>query len=264
MSKYWREFSVAVRRRETPFYDRIYRIGKWMRNPPMPCIKPLHSLLYWEWLLRKSLWHNLWRIVYYEPMFKSQCVSVGPGFRMEYAGNGSTRISGDLQIYIGSNVTIFDNTFFVGLKVFDKPALHIGDNTYIGPEVHFLVGSKVSIGNHCMIGSNLITDNPGHSINVMNRLGGRGYPDKEKIKPINIGDFVWLPLGTVVTSGVTIGDGVVAILGAHINTNIPPFCMVAGRPAKIIRKLPIPEELIKIVGKDRYEFYLESHKNLEL
>jgi acetyltransferase-like isoleucine patch superfamily enzyme len=183
---------------------------------------------------------------------------------MEYAGNGLTRISGDVQIYIGSNVTIFDNTIFTGLKVFDKPEVHIGDNTYIGPQVHFLAASEIRIGKHCMIGSNIITDNPGHSVNVLNRLGGKGYPDKEKIKPISIGDFVWLPLGTVVTPGVTIGDGVVAILGAQISTNIPPFCMVAGRPAKIIRKLSIPEEIIAIVGKERYESYLKSHENFEI
>jgi hypothetical protein len=129
----WREFSVAVRRGETPFYGRLYKIGKWVRHFSVPTVKPLHSLLYWEWLLRKNLWHNFWRIVYYEPMFKSQCKTVGPGFRMEYAGNGITRIAGDLQLYIGSNVTIFDNTFFSGLKVMEKPKLYIGDNTYIAP-----------------------------------------------------------------------------------------------------------------------------------
>lgn len=266
MNKYWREFSVAVRRRETPFYDRIYRIGKWMRNPPMPCIKPLHSLLYWEWSLRTSLWHNFWRIVYYEPMFKSQCVSVGPGFRMEYAGNGTTRIEGDLQLYIGSNVTIFDNTFFVGLKVFDKPELHIGDNTYIAPEVHLFVGREIRIGRNCMIGSHVITDNPGHSVNsTINRLGDSGgSAPAENIRPVSIGDFCMVAVGTYIYPGVTMGDGVVARLGTHITQSIPPFCLVAGNPAKIIRKLPIPQEIIKIVGKERYESYLASHEALDL
>ena len=265
MIKNWREFSVAVRRRKTPFYDRIYRLGKWVRNPPMPCIKPFHSLLYWEWSLRTSLWHNFWRIFYYEPMFRSQCVSVGSGFRMEYAGNGTTRVLGDLQLYIGSNVTIFDSTTFIGLKVLDKPKIHIGDNTYLGPGVHLVVGQEIRIGRNCSIGSAIITDNPGHSTNIIRRLEpGMGSPAPEDIRPVKIGDFCWLRKGTFVYPGVTIGDGVVALAGTHINRDVPPFCFVAGHPMVIVRKFDIPKELIDIVGRERYESYLKSHEGLDL
>jgi acetyltransferase-like isoleucine patch superfamily enzyme len=264
MKRNWREFSVAVRRRETPFYDRVFRLAKWVRGLSFPCIKPLHSFLSWEWTLRTSLWHNFWRIVYYEPMFKSQCVAVGPGFRMEYAGNGTTRIAGDLQLHIGSHVTIFDNTIFTGLKILDKPKLYIGDNTYIGPRVWLSVGREIAIGRSCAIGSTLITDNPGHSMNILNRLeAGSGSPAPEGIRPVKIGDFCWLPLATYVYPGVIIGDGVVALAGTHISQDIPPFCLVAGNPGKIIKKLPIPEELIEVVGRERYESYLESHRILD-
>jgi acetyltransferase-like isoleucine patch superfamily enzyme len=184
---------------------------------------------------------------------------------MEYAGNGTTRVFGDLQIYIGSNVTIFDNTSFVGLKVLDKPELHIGDQTYLGPLVRIMVGREIRIGKNCAIGSKLITDNPGHSTNILSRLkNASGSPAHEEIRPVKIGDFCWLPLDTYVYPGVTLGDGVVALAGAHINHDVPPFCMVAGYPARIIRKLPIPEELIEIVGKERYESYLKAHEELRL
>ncbi len=261
----WQELSVKIRRRESPFYDRLYRIAKLFRGISFPCIKPLHSLLYWEWASRTMAWHNFWRVVYYEPIFKSQCMSVGPGFRMEYAGNGSTRIEGNLEIYIGSNVIIFDNTFFAGLKVFDKPRLHIGDNSYIGPLVRLMVGKEIRIGKNCAIGSRLITDNPGHSRDVLRRLeSGVGNPLPEDIRPVTIGDFVWLPIETFVYPGVTIGDGVVALAGAHINRDMPSFCLVAGQPAKIIRKLEIPERIIDIVGRERYEEYLRVHKAVNL
>ena len=265
MKRNWREFSVAVRRRETPFYDRVYRLAKRIQGLSFPRVKPLYSFLYWEWAFRTSLWHNFWRIVYYEPMFKSQCVSVGPGFRMEYAGNGTTRIAGDLQLHIGSHVTIFDNTIFTGLKVLNKPKLYIGDNTYVGPGVWLSVAQKIVIGKSCIITSRLITDNPGHSMNILSRLeSGSGSPSTEDIRPVKIGDFCWLRKGTYVYPGVTIGDGVIATIGSHINQDIPPFCQVAGQPARIIRKLPIPEELMEIVGKERYESYLESHRTLDL
>ncbi|MDD1778799.1 MAG: acyltransferase, partial [Candidatus Helarchaeota archaeon] len=183
----------------------------------------------------------------------------------EYAGNGTTRVFGDLQIYIGSNVTIFDNTTFIGLKVLDKPKLRIGDNTYLGPAVRLSVGQEVTIGKNCAIGSILITDNPGHPTNIISRLeSGSGSPAPGDIRPVRIGDFCWLPMDTYVYPGVTIGDGVVALAGTHINKDVPPFCQVAGQPMRIIRKLPIPPEIVDLVGKERYESYLKAHENLKL
>jgi acetyltransferase-like isoleucine patch superfamily enzyme len=184
---------------------------------------------------------------------------------MEYAGNGITRIMGDLQLYIGSNVTIFDNTSFVGLKIFDKPELHIGDNSYLGPDVSIMVGREIRIGRNCAIGSVLITDNPGHSTNIFSRLeSGSGSPNSGDIRPVKIGDFCWFPLGTYVYPGVTVGDGVVALAGTHINKDVPPFCRIAGQPMRIICKLPIPPEIVNLVGNERYESYLKAHEELKL
>jgi len=266
MKRSFRELSVAIRRQETPTYSFLYKIAKALRDISMPTIKPVHNILYHEWSIRTSIWHSIWRVVYYEPLFKSQCIQVGSKFRMEYAGNGIARIFGDLQIYIGSNVIFFDNIGLAGLKVIDKPELHIGDNTYIGPFVRFQIGKEIRVGNNCLIGSRLITDNPGHSLNdVINRLkSSGGTPIPEEIRPVRIGDFCMLGLDTYVTSGVTVGDGVVAIVGANINKDVPPFCIVAGNPARIVRKLDIPEELIDIVGKERYESYIEAHKAIDM
>jgi acetyltransferase-like isoleucine patch superfamily enzyme len=170
-----------------------------------------------------------------------------------------------LQLYIGSNVTIFDSTIFTGLKVLNKPKLYIGDNTYIGPWVWLSVGKEIKIGSYCVITSKLITDNPGHPRNTISRLeSASGIPDPDDIRPVKIGDFCWLRMDTYVYPGVTIGDGVVALAGTHISEDIPPFCLVAGSPGKIIKKLPIPEELIEVVGKEKYESYLESHRILDL
>lgn len=256
----WREFTTKIRRKETPLYARFYDIAKVIRGVSFPMIGPVHSFLYHEWELRTTIWHAFWRVVYYEPIFKSQCVCVGPGFKMHYAGNGSTRILGDLQVYIGSNVTIFDNVAFVGLKVLDKPELHIGDNTYIGPDVKFRVGKKITIGKHCFISSRFIADNPGHPLDdVLARMqSGGGSPSPETIRSIAIGDFCWLTLGTAVYPGTTVGDGVVAKLGTHLSKTVPPFCLVSGNPWKVEKKLPIPEELKEHFGEDRYRMWKEQ------
>lgn len=261
-----KNFIRRIKRRETPLYNFLFLAAKRFRQISMPCNRVIHGMLYHEWQMRKFLWHAFWRVVYYEPMFKSQCTSVGKNFRMEYAGNGSAKIFGNLSLHFGNNVRIFDNTQFAGLKVLDNPELHIGDNTYIGPLVRFMVADRITVGSHCLITSRIITDNPGHPIDdVMDRMtSGGGSPAPETIKPIVIGDFCFLPLDTVVYPGVTIGDGVVAKVGTHINKDVPPFCQIAGNPMRIIRKLPIPEELKEIVGEDRFNSYLQAHAKLEL
>lgn len=265
MALNWREVSVKIRRRETPFYERLYTIAKAIRGVSFPMNRTVHGFLYREWVLRTTLWHEFWRVAYYEPMFKSQCVSVGSNFKMHYAGNGSTKISGDLQVHIGSNVTIFDNVAFVGLKVLDKPELRIGDNTYIGPEVKFRVGKNITIGSYCMVASRFIADNPGHQIDdVLARMqSGGGPPMPETIRPVSIGDFCWLTLGTAIYPGAVVGDGVVAKLGTHLSRTVPPFCLVSGNPWKVEKKLPVPEELRDIVGPERYEGYLEAHRDVD-
>lgn len=266
MALSWRELSAKIRRRESPFYERLYALGKVVRGLSFPMNKTLHGFLYHEWALRTRLWHEFWRVTYYEPMFKSQCVSVGPRFRMEYAGNGTTRIFGNLQIFIGSDVTMFDNVSLVGLKVLDRPELHIGDHCYIAPNVRIMVGKKVTIGSYSMVGCRLIADNQGHPFDdVLARMqSGGGSPRPETIRPVTIGDFCQLTLDSVVYPGTIVGDGVVAKLGAHLNRNVPPFCLVSGNPWKVDKKLPIPEELKEIVGSERYESYLEAHRAIDL
>lgn len=259
-------FVRRIKRRETPLYNFLFHVAKKITHFSIPYSRFFHGILYHEWQLRRSLWHAFWRVIYYEPMFKSQCASVGKKFRMEYAGNGSAKIYGNLSLHFGDNVRIFDNTRFAGLKVHENPELYIGDNTYIGPLVRFMVGKRITVGQHCLITSRIITDNPGHPIDdVLARMSsGGGSPAAKTIKPIVIGDFCFLPLDTVIYPGVTIGDGVVARVGTHIHKDVPPFCQIAGNPMRIVRKLSVPEELKDFVGEDRFHAYLQSHAMLEL
>ncbi len=243
-----------IRRQETPFYARLYRIASRVRRASVPTIGPLHRLLYREWAARTAAWHEFWRVVYYEPMFRSRCASVGPGFRMMYAGNGTTRICGPLRIHLGRNVTLFDNTALYGVQSYANPELHVGDDTYVGPNVRILVAREVRIGRHCLVASRLVTDNPGHPVDdVMARLRpGGGLPEPASVRPVSIGDFCFLPIDTVVYPGVRVGDGVVAAVGSHLTHDVPPFCLVAGNPARIVRRLPIPAELLPLVGPERF------------
>ena len=111
----------------------------------------------------------------------------------------------------------------------------------------------------------MITDNPGHPVDVMSRLeSGGGSPSPDSIRPVTIGNFCWFSVETVVYPGVNVSDGVVARVGTHINRDVPPFCQIAGNPMRIVKKLPIPEGLKEIVGKDRFNEYVLAQKQHDL
>ncbi len=265
---FFARFSLAVRRRETPFYDAIYRFAKALFSVNMPCIPGLHRFLYSEWDMRTRSWHEFWRVVYYEPMFKARCRKVGKRFRLEYAGNGICRVLGNLQIYIGDDVYTFDNIGLSATRVYDEPQLHIGSQCILGPRCRIHVAQEVRLGFRSMIGSEtLITDNSGHPANPVKRLApGGGLPDKERVKPVSIGDHTFLGQGCVVYPGAQVGDGVLAKAGTHIMGTIPPFAIIGGNPCKVSRLAYIPEEMRSVAGEEKYaqwlaeqEVYMQKH-----
>ncbi len=81
------------------------------------------------------------------------------------------------------------------------------------------------------------------------------FKDKSRVKVLNmkkvtnIGSDVWIGSGVSIKCGVTIGDGAVVGYNSNVTKDVPPYCVVAGNPAKFIKKRysdEIIDELIKI------------------
>ncbi len=254
----WTRFCLAVRRKETPFHARVHDAARRVLGMTVPVIPGLHRFLYREWAARTLAWHNFWRIVYYEPMFKSMCREVGPGFKLWYAGNGICRLRGNLIVRLGENVTMFDNTGLTGLRIFDEPELVVGGNTYIGPLARILVARRISIGAHCILGSRvMLMDNPGHPVEAADRLvPGGGLPGPETVRPVSVGDYCHICTGSYVYPGAEVGDGVVAKIGAHLKGRIPPFALVEGNPCRVVKLLPISGEIRARAGEARYAAWI--------
>ena len=114
--------------------------------------------------------------------------------------------------------------------------VQIGAHTYIGPHVHidFLyphlvqIGDYVSIGMYCMIFAH---SNPTCSV----WLKTNKYP--RSVAPVIIKDGAWIPPGTIILPGVTIGEHSVVAAGSIVTKDVEPFTMVGGRPAKLIKRL---------------------------
>jgi maltose O-acetyltransferase len=122
---------------------------------------------------------------------------------------------------------------------FRMTGVSIGEGTNITPGLIVNDGYSglVRIGNRVSIATNvtLVADsNPNNS-----RLGAEPYVRERLIKtaPVVIEDDVWLGTNAVVLPGVRVGRGAVVGAGAVVTRDVPPFVVVAGAPARVIRTL---------------------------
>jgi len=144
------------------------------------------------------------------------------------------------EIIIGNSSIIFGNlaTEKGGSKI------QISDRVFIGRSV--LVASKsIIIEENVLISSNcFITDNDGHSLDyrvrrndVINRLRGCKNWKNIKDKPVRICKNSWIGYGSIILKGVTIGEGSIVGAGSVVTSSVPPFTVVAGNPAKVLRRI---------------------------
>ncbi|HLG21716.1 MAG TPA: acyltransferase [Candidatus Manganitrophaceae bacterium] len=230
----FQQFALKIRRREGSFYKSLYSLALRARHVECPVMIPLHRLLYYERRFRKSFWHYLKRVFYYEPLFKSVCKEVGRKFRLI---NGIPLIEGHLDIYIGQNVTVNGITTLSGATVCEKPALYVGDGSYIGYQVMISVGPCVKIGRHVLIADRVsLIGYDGHPQDPVQRLRRLPAP-KENGLPIVIGDNVWICSNATVLKGVTIGEGAIVAAQSVVTADVPPHTVVAGNPAHEVKRL---------------------------
>ncbi len=222
-----------VKNRENAFFDRLYLIVKYLINFSFPCSRPFHKMLWWERKIRRALWGWLLRVFYYTPLFKSLCHKVGKNLNLI---EGLPYTNENLTIRIGDNVRIYGSAGFNGYKVYEKPLLEIGDDTFIGPDVRVGVGKEIRIGNHCLIAARVfMADHDGHHLDWEKRRANQSV-DKQDIRPIIIEDDAWVGEGVFICKGVTIGRGAIVAARSVVTKDVPPFAVVAGNPARAIKK----------------------------
>ena len=132
-----------------------------------------------------------------------------------------------------NKITIGRN-FYCGKDCFvsSKNIFIIGDNFYMGSYCHLAANSK--IGNDVLLASFVSLVGGDHKIDDINttiREAGR-----DKFKPIEIEDNVWIGHGVIVMHGVKIFSGAVVAAGSVVTKNIPRDEIWGGVPAKFIRK----------------------------
>lgn len=149
-------------------------------------------------------------------------------------------------IRIGDNVAIISSwrratasplAFPTRLRVFGRPAaIYIGNGCQLNGTAITARSTAITLGRQVMLGPNcIIVDSDFHA---------PWPPEKRQTEPgyerdcaVNIGDFVWIGMNSIILKGVSIGEGAIIGAGSVVTRDIPENCLACGNPARVIRNL---------------------------
>lgn len=180
------------------------------------------------------------RFLWFEPLFRSQCKTVGSRFQMEQlpyiVGRGKILI-GDGVRFSGKPSMTFSSRYSA------EPILQIGDGSFLGHNCGLTIGRSIHIGRNCLVAGNVrISDFDGHPLDA--DLRRRGEPAAaEDVQPVSIGNDVWIGHGAIILKGVRIGDRAVIGARAVVTGDVPADAVVAGNPARIVKQLNGPTSI---------------------
>ena len=164
--------------------------------------------------------------------------------RFKRFGKGSL-LAPEVQIFNPQFMEVGDNTSIMGHCVLETCT--VDDNT-----PRMVVGSKVSLGeythvtcaNHIVIGEGTLT---GRFVLITDNAHGESKYEDLLLPPMQrkivspgeviIGRNVWIGDKTTILPGVKVGDGAIIAANAVVTKDVPPYAVVAGVPAKVVKQI---------------------------
>lgn len=119
------------------------------------------------------------------------------------------------------------------------PIISIGENVHIETDCHISAIEAVYIGDNVLIGSFVYISDHRHGVYSNNDI--ETAPIKRNLSSkgcIKIEDNVWIGEKVIILPGVTVGKYSIIGAGSIVTKDIPPYCIAAGNPAKIIKQIP--------------------------
>ena len=182
----------------------------------------------WKWYERNSLPWN--RLAIHREMARREAF-----VRWPVHGNVLEALrAGRLQI--GAKSLLEPN---VWITAPGDARVRIGAGTFLNMGVMIAAEELVEIGDHCMLANGCFVSDASHRYDDPEKpITWQGFHSKG---PTRIGDNCWLGAHAVVTSGVSIGQRCVVGAGSVVTKDVEPYSIVAGSPAKLIRKIEYGE-----------------------
>lgn len=131
-------------------------------------------------------------------------------------------------ITMGDRVEIEHDVY---LKLAGRAAtLAIGDYSFVAARCVIHVAENVTIGAHTLVGTGVVIADHTHNSSRAQRFDEQGIAST----PVTIGDDVLINPGVIILPGVTVGDGAIVAAGAVVATDVAPYTIVGGIPARVI------------------------------
>jgi acetyltransferase-like isoleucine patch superfamily enzyme len=123
----------------------------------------------------------------------------------------------------------------VWLTAPDGARIRIGQGTFLNLGVMIASAGLVEVGEHCMFANGCFITDADHRFDDPKRpVPWQGFTSKG---PTRVGDNVWCGAHVVITGGVTVGERCVIGANSVVTQDIPPYSVVAGAPAKVLRTI---------------------------
>ncbi len=144
------------------------------------------------------------------------------------------------------------------VRLFNPACVSVGKASYGPLDVHTWghAGERLSIGHFVSIaeGASFLLggNHPYRGFSTYPfKVKLLGHPHEAQTKgPITIGDDVWIGMNAMILSGVTVGQGAVIGAGAVVASDVPPYAIVAGNPARVVRYRFPPAVIAKLLTLD--------------
>ena len=207
--------------------------------------------------VRRLIKSGLW---FFAPPLRHVRHLLSPGARALSAGaHSSARLTGGGHLVVTDRAVVGRRT---RLTVPHNATLELGSAAWLGDDCDVSVNRYVSIGAHtslqdrtiilgdvilgagCACGPNLyissswhrFEDSPSEPIRWQDRRASLSTPNDEGSHPVEVGDDCWIGINVVISPGVTVGRGCVIGANSVVTRDVPPYTVVAGAPAKPLRK----------------------------
>ena len=195
--------------------------------------RPMFLNLYHHWRLKRICRRKRINQRLADGTYRIGKNSVVSPANLDFTGNGRIHLGNDGRL--GARFS----TRLPGARI------SVGDRCFISSGVVVVAARSVEIGNDVLIADGCyISDNDGHSLDwevrrhdVTNRHQGVKDWDGVGVAPVIIGNDVWIAPRCIVLKGVTIGDGAVVAIGSVVTKDVPPRVLVAGNPARVVKRL---------------------------
>jgi acetyltransferase-like isoleucine patch superfamily enzyme len=131
---------------------------------------------------------------------------------------------------------IFKKYYAIEVGLFSSGGCFVPGNLNAGPQ-------GIKIGRYCSFALSMHSFNANHPMNLISSHAlfynpALGFVDRDIVPRtrLEIGNDVWIGYNAIILSTVkTIGDGAVIGAGAVVNQNVPPYAVVVGNPARVVR-----------------------------